>query len=70
MAPRQSLVNERTHTCWKISENGEPDPESTVDLFATIRILIDTLIEALTNESPLNNLWIVEPGRVKIHERQ
>jgi predicted nuclease of predicted toxin-antitoxin system len=40
------------------------------DLFLTVRILIDTLIEALTKESPLNRLWIVEPGRFRVHERQ
>jgi len=40
------------------------------DLFPTVRILIDTLIGALTKESPLNQLWIVEPGRVRIHEQQ
>lgn len=39
------------------------------DLFVTTRILIETLIEALNNENPLNQLWIVEPGRVRIHER-
>jgi len=38
------------------------------DLFATVRILIETLIEALIKEDPLNHLWIVEPGRVRIHE--
>jgi len=53
-------------------------PESTAglimlrgpeDLFATVKILIDTLIEALVNEDPLGQLWIVEPGRIRIHER-
>jgi predicted nuclease of predicted toxin-antitoxin system len=39
------------------------------DLFATVKILIDTLIEALVNEDPLGQLWIVEPGRIRIHER-
>jgi len=39
------------------------------DLFVTTRILIETLIEALNKENPLNQLWIVEPGRVRIHER-
>ena len=37
-------------------------------LFATMRILIETLIDALVKESPLNKLWIVEPGRLRIHE--
>jgi predicted nuclease of predicted toxin-antitoxin system len=39
------------------------------DLFVTTRILVETLIEALNKEDPLNQLWIVEPGRVRIHER-
>jgi predicted nuclease of predicted toxin-antitoxin system len=39
------------------------------DLFATVRILIDTLVEALINEDPSGQLWIVEPGRIRIHER-
>jgi predicted nuclease of predicted toxin-antitoxin system len=39
------------------------------DLFSTVRILIETLIEALNKENPLSQLWIVEPGRVRIHER-
>jgi len=38
------------------------------DLFPTVRILIRTLIEALTSESPSGQLWIVEPGRIRIHE--
>lgn len=38
------------------------------DLFPTVRILIQTLIEALTSESPSGHLWIVEPGRIRIHE--
>jgi predicted nuclease of predicted toxin-antitoxin system len=39
------------------------------DLFSTVRILIETFIDALKNEDPLNQLWIVEPGRVRMHER-
>ena len=39
------------------------------DLFVTTRILVETLIEALNKENPLNQLWIVEPGRVRIHEQ-
>lgn len=38
------------------------------DLFPTVRILIHTLIEALTVENPSGHLWIVEPGRIRIHE--
>jgi len=37
-------------------------------LFATMRGLIETLIDALVKESPTNKLWIVEPGRLRIHE--
>ena len=39
------------------------------DLFVTTRILVETLVEALNKETPLNQLWIIEPGRVRIHER-
>lgn len=38
------------------------------DLFGTVKILIETLVEALIKENPLNQLWIVELGRVRIHE--
>jgi len=38
------------------------------DLFATVSILIQTLIQALTTDSPAGHLWIVEPGRIRIHE--
>lgn len=38
------------------------------NLFPTIRILIQTLISALTTDTPSGHLWIVEPGRVRIHE--
>jgi len=37
-------------------------------LFHTMRILVETLIDALTKESPAGRLWIVEPGRLRIHE--
>ncbi len=37
-------------------------------LFVTMRVLIETLIDALVKESPTNKLWIVEPGRLRIHE--
>ena len=33
-----------------------------------LQALIETLIDALAKESPLNKLWIVEPGRLRIHE--
>jgi predicted nuclease of predicted toxin-antitoxin system len=38
------------------------------NLLPTVRILIQTLIDALTREIPSGQLWIVEPGRVRIHE--
>jgi predicted nuclease of predicted toxin-antitoxin system len=37
-------------------------------LFPTMRILVETLIDALNRESPAGSLWIVEPGRLRIHE--
>ncbi|MCL0079706.1 DUF5615 family PIN-like protein [Dehalococcoidia bacterium] len=37
-------------------------------LFPTMRVLVETLIDALTRESPAGRLWIVEPGRLRIHE--
>jgi len=37
-------------------------------LFPTMRILVETLIDALARESPAGRLWIVEPGRLRIHE--
>ena len=37
-------------------------------LFPTMRILVETLIDALNKESPAGRLWIVEPGRLRIHE--
>lgn len=39
------------------------------DLFPTVRILIVTFIGALGKERPSGHLWIVEAGRVRIHER-
>ena len=38
------------------------------DLFPTLRILTQTLINALANDTPSGHLWIVEPGRVRVHE--
>jgi predicted nuclease of predicted toxin-antitoxin system len=51
----------------------EPTPGLVVlrgpnDLLPTVRILIQTLIDALTREIPSGQLWIVEPGRIRIHE--
>jgi predicted nuclease of predicted toxin-antitoxin system len=40
------------------------------DLFPTIRILINTLIKALRSESPEGKLWVVEIGRIRIHEEK
>lgn len=38
------------------------------DLFPTMRILVQTLVNALTNDNPSGRLWIVEPGRLRVHE--
>jgi predicted nuclease of predicted toxin-antitoxin system len=38
-------------------------------LFSTMQGLVETLIDALVKESPLNKLWTVEPGRLRIHEK-
>jgi len=38
------------------------------DLFPTVRILVQTLVDALTSDTPSGRLWIVESGRVRIHE--
>jgi len=40
------------------------------DRFPTVRVLVETLVNALVNESPSQRLWIVEVGRVRIHEQQ
>lgn len=37
------------------------------DLFPTMRILIQTLVRALDQDTPTGKLWIVEPGRLRIH---
>lgn len=37
-------------------------------LFPTTRLLVETLIDALTTEAPAGKLWIVEPARLRIHE--
>ena len=38
------------------------------DLLPTLRILTETLIGALAQASPAGQLWIIEPGRVRVHE--
>jgi predicted nuclease of predicted toxin-antitoxin system len=38
------------------------------DLFPTLRLLVRTLIAALAKGDPSGRLWIIEPGRVRIHE--
>lgn len=38
------------------------------DLFPTVRLLVRTLIGALAKGEPSGHLWIIEPGRVRIHE--
>jgi len=37
-------------------------------LFSTMQVLVETLIAALTRELPDDRLWVVEPGRLRIHE--
>lgn len=37
------------------------------DLFPTMQILIQTLIQALAQDTPTGKLWIIEPGRLRIH---
>lgn len=51
----------------------EPTPGLVVlrgpdDLFPTVKILIQTLLAGLTRETPAGHLWIVEAGRIRIHE--
>ena len=36
--------------------------------FGTIRLLVETLVNALRVETPTGRLWIVEPGQLRIHE--
>ena len=38
------------------------------DLFPTVKILIQTLLAGLIRENPTGHLWIVEAGRIRIHE--
>jgi len=38
------------------------------DRFPTLRLLVRTLIGALAKGEPSGRLWIIEPGRVRIHE--
>jgi len=40
------------------------------DLFPTVRVIVETLVNALINENPSQPLWIVEVDRVRIHEQQ
>jgi predicted nuclease of predicted toxin-antitoxin system len=37
------------------------------NLVSTFVELVDTLIEALKQHSPKGQLWIIEPGRLRIH---
>jgi predicted nuclease of predicted toxin-antitoxin system len=53
-----------------------PEPTSGIvvlrgpdDLFATIRILVRTLIDGLKKGTPEGKLWIIEPGRIRVHEK-
>ena len=36
-------------------------------LLTTMRVLVDSLIIALESHSPEGRLWIIEPGRLRIH---
>ena len=38
------------------------------DLFSTVSILIQTLLNGLSKDTPSGHLWIVEPSRIRIHE--
>ena len=38
------------------------------NLFATMQTLIQSLLRALDQDSPAGRLWIIEPGRLRIHE--
>ena len=38
------------------------------NLFSTMMVLVETLIQALIHDRPNGRLWIVEPGRLRIHE--
>lgn len=38
------------------------------NLLSTMQALIQTLIEALAQDQPIGKLWIIEPGRLRIHE--
>ena len=40
------------------------------DLLSTTRILVETLISGLAKEDPRGKLWVVEPGRIRIHESE
>ncbi|MBI4700394.1 MAG: DUF5615 family PIN-like protein [Deltaproteobacteria bacterium] len=35
---------------------------------ARLRQLVEQVAAALTSQSPVGRLWIVEPGRIRIHE--
>ena len=37
------------------------------NLLTTMRELVDSLIMALESHSPQGRLWIIEPGRLRIH---
>ena len=38
-------------------------------LFITMRLLFATLVQALETESPQRRLWIIELGRLRIHQQ-
>lgn len=38
------------------------------DLIPTVMLLLRTLVKGLARDDPQGKLWIVEPGRVRIHE--
>ena len=39
------------------------------NLLGTTRSLIDGLVAALAYQSPYGRLWIIEPGRLRVHEQ-
>ena len=40
-------------------------PKPSIEAY---RLLVEQVIRALRNDSPGGNLWIVEPGRIRVHD--
>ncbi|MCL0075856.1 DUF5615 family PIN-like protein [Dehalococcoidia bacterium] len=55
------------HDTTTVQEQGLRGTGDEALLFPTMRVLVETLIDALTREWPAGRLWIVEPGRLRIH---